>query len=62
MFLILLGIQYWFKNLLKQGILEQVFYGDLHVVYTFIRIVRKPNFSDQFKKIIKRSKKKFDIT
>ena len=44
------------KTLLQQGILEPVFYGDL--VYKFKRIVRNPNFSDQFKKIIKRYKKK----
>ena len=31
---------------------EPIFYGDL--VYKFKRIVGKPNFSDQFKKIIKR--------
>ena len=43
------------KILLKQGILEPIFYGDL--VYKFKRIVRKPNFSGQFKKIIKRYEK-----
>ena len=32
-------------------IAEPIFYGDL--VYKFKRIVGKPNFSDQFKKIIK---------
>ena len=31
---------------------EPIFYGDL--VYKFKRIVGKPNFSDQFKKIVKR--------
>ena len=31
---------------------EPIFYGDL--VYKFKRIVRKSNFSDQFKKIVKR--------
>ena len=36
---------------LQQGISEPIFYGDL--VYKFKRIVGKPNFSDQFKKIIK---------
>ena len=41
-----------FKNLLEQGISEAIFYGDL--VYKFKRIVGKPNFSDQFKKIVKR--------
>ena len=42
------------KTLLQIGIPEPVFYGDL--VYRFKRIVGKPNFSDQFKKIIKRYK------
>ena len=32
-----------------------LFFGDL--VYKFKRFVRKPNFSDQFKKIIKRYQK-----
>ena len=40
------------KTLLQQGISELIFYGDL--VYKFKRIVGKPNFSDQFKKIFKR--------
>ena len=40
------------KTLLQQGISKSVFYGD--VAYKFKRIVGKPNFSDQFKKIIKR--------
>ena len=31
---------------------KNIFYGDL--VYKFKRIVGKPNFSDQFKKIVKR--------
>ena len=39
------------KTLLQQGISEPLFYGDL--VYKFKRIVGKPNFSDQFKKIVK---------
>ena len=43
------------KTLLQQGISESIFYGDL--VYKFKRIVGKPYFSDQFKKIIKRYKK-----
>ena len=43
-----------------KGISEPVFHGDL--VYKFKRIVEKPNFSDQFKTIIKRYKKKLDIT
>ena len=40
------------KTLLQQCISEPIFYGDL--VYKFKRIVGKPNFSDQFKKIVKR--------
>ena len=40
------------KTLLQQGISEPIFYGDL--VNKFKRIVGKPNFSDQFKKIVKR--------
>ena len=40
------------KTLLQQGISEPIFHGDL--VYKFKRIVGKPNFSDQFKKIVKR--------
>ena len=40
------------KTLLQQGISEPIFYGDL--VYKFKRIVGKHNFSDQFKKIVKR--------
>ena len=40
------------KTPLQQGISEPIFYGDL--VYKFKRIVGKPNFSDQFKKIVKR--------
>ena len=40
------------KTLLQQGIPEPIFYGDL--VYKFKIIVGNPNFSDQFKKIIKR--------
>ena len=40
------------KTLLQQGISEPLFYGDL--VYKFKRIVGKSNFSDQFKKILKR--------
>ena len=40
------------KALLQQGISEPIFYGDLD--YKFKRIVGKPNFSDQFKRIIKR--------
>ena len=40
------------KTLLQQGISEPMFYGDL--VYKFKRIVGKPNFINQFKKIVKR--------
>ena len=40
------------KILLQQGISEPIFNGDL--VYKFKRFVGKPNFSDQFKKIVKR--------
>ena len=40
------------KTLLQQGISEPIFYSDL--VYKFKRIFGKPNFSDQFKKIVKR--------
>ena len=40
---------------MQQGISEPMSYGDL--VYEFKRIVGKPNFSDQFKKIIKHYKK-----
>ena len=47
------------KTLLQQGISEPILYGDF--VYKFKRIVGKPNFSDQFKRIIKRYKKS-DIT
>ena len=50
------------KTLLQQGISEPIFYGDL--VYKFKRIVGKSNFSDQFKKIVKRYIRvgyKFDI-
>ena len=43
------------KTLLQQGISETVFYNDL--VNKFKRIVGKPNFSAQFKKIIKRYKR-----
>ena len=40
------------KTLLQQGISEPIFYGDL--VYKFNTIVGNSNFSDQFKKIVKR--------
>ena len=38
------------KSLLKQGLLEPEFYGDL--VYKFKKIVGRNDFSDQFRKII----------
>ena len=40
------------KSLLQQGISEPIFYGDL--VCKLKRNVVKPNFSDQFKKMVKR--------
>ena len=40
------------KDSSVQGIPEPLFYSDL--VYTLTRIAGKPNFKDQFKKIIKR--------
>ena len=40
------------KTFLQQGISEPIFYGDLF--YKFKRIVGKPNYSDQLKKIVKR--------
>ena len=43
------------KTLLQQGISEPVFHG--YLVCRFKRIVGKPYFSDQFKKIIKRYKR-----
>ena len=43
------------RTLLHQGISEHVFYGNF--VYKFKRIVGKPNFIDQFKKIIKSYKR-----
>ena len=42
------------KTLLQQGISEPILYGDGVLVYKFKRIVGKPYFSDQFKKIVKR--------
>ena len=42
---------------MQHGIAESLCYGDL--AYKFKRIVGKPNFSDQFKKIIKRFEKKW---
>ena len=44
------------KTLLQHGLSETIFNGDL--VYKFKTIVGKPNFSDQFNKIIKRYIKK----
>ena len=43
------------KTLLQQGISEPEFYGDL--VYRFRKIVRKSNFSEQFRKLINRYKR-----
>ena len=43
------------KDSSAKGISEPVFYGDL--VYKFKSIVGKPNFSNHFKKIIKRYKR-----
>ena len=40
------------KTLLQQGILGPMFYGEF--VYKFKRNVGESNFSDQFKKIVKR--------
>ena len=40
------------KILLQQGTSEPIFYG--YLFYKFKRIVGKSNFSDQFKKIVKR--------
>ena len=37
------------KTILRQGISEPIFYGDLRLVFKFKRIVGKPNFNDQFK-------------
>ena len=48
------------KTLLQQAISEAVFYDDL--VNKFKRIVGKPDFSDQFKKIIKHYKHGYDAT
>ena len=42
------------KTLLQQGISEPEFYGDL--VYRFRKIVGKPNFSEQCRKLINRNK------
>ena len=46
-------MQHWVKTILQQGISKPIFYGDL--VYKFKRIVKKPNFSNQLIKIIKRN-------
>ena len=43
------------KTILQHGISDPIFCGDL--VNKFKRIVGNPNFSDQFKKVIKRYKK-----
>ena len=47
------------KTLLQQGISEPEFYGDL--VNRFRKIVGKSNFSEQFRKLINRYKKKMAI-
>ena len=44
--------QHWVKNSSATRHIRTYIYGDL--VYKFKRIVRKSNFSDQFKKIVKR--------
>ena len=38
------------KSFLHQGLLESEFYGDL--VYKFKKIMGRPDFSDQFRKLI----------
>ena len=43
------------KKLLKQGISNPEFYGDL--VYKFKKIIGNPNFSDLFKRIVNRFKR-----
>ena len=43
------------RKLLQQGILEPEFYGD--IVYRIRNIVRKYNFSEQFRKLINRYKR-----
>ena len=43
------------KKLLHQGLSE--FYGDLHVVYKFKKIMGMTSFSDQFRKMIMRNKR-----
>ena len=43
------------KNILRHGLSEPEFYGDL--VYKFEKIVGRTDFSDQFRKIIMRYKR-----
>ena len=43
------------KTLMQQGISNPDFYGDL--VYKFKKIIRNPNFSDLFKRIVNRFKR-----
>ena len=43
-------INMWLKSLLKQGLSEPEFYGDL--VYKFKKIVGPYDFSDKFNKIL----------
>ena len=47
------------KTLLQQGISDPDFYGDL--VHRFRKIIGKSNFSEQFRKLINRYKKKLAI-
>ena len=44
-----------FKSLLHQGLSEPEFYGD--IVYKFKKIMGRTNFSDQFRKIMRRDKR-----
>ena len=48
----LIDKQYWVKKSSATRHIRKYIIGDL--VYIFKRIVGKPNFSDQFKKIVKR--------
>ena len=43
------------KKLMQQGIFDPEFYGDS--VYLFKKIIRIPNFSDLFKRIVNRFKR-----
>ena len=46
------GCSIWLRALLQQGISEPLFYGDL--VCEFKRIIGKPDFGNQFKKMVGR--------